>query len=103
MEHAFSCSHGGFPSLRHNEIRDITAGLLTEVCSNAEIEPSLQPLLCESFTYGSANIQDDAHLDIEACGFWGERHQSTFFDVRVFNPHAPTNRHMPRGIMLQKT
>ena len=42
VEHAFSCSHGGFPSLRHNEIRDITAGLLTEVCSNVEIEPSLQ-------------------------------------------------------------
>ena len=83
MEHAFSCSHGGFPSLRHNEIRDITAGLLTEVCSNVEIEPSLQPLSGERFAYRSANVQDDARLDIKARGFWGERHQCAFFDVRV--------------------
>ena len=102
VEHAFSCSHGGFPSLRHNEIRDITAGLLTEVCSNVEIEPSLQPLSGERFTYGSANVQDDARLDIKARGFWGERHQCAFFDVRVFNPHAPTNRHMPRESCYKK-
>ena len=27
VEHALSCSRGGFPTLRHNEIRDITASL----------------------------------------------------------------------------
>ena len=27
----------------------------------------------------------------EAQGFWGDRHQSAFFDVRVFNPLAPSN------------
>ena len=30
--HALGCPCGGFPSTRHNELRDITAGLLTEVC-----------------------------------------------------------------------
>ena len=34
VEHAFICSRGGFPSIRHNELRDITTGLLTEVCHN---------------------------------------------------------------------
>ena len=29
-DHAFSCLHGGFPSVRHNEVREITADLLTE-------------------------------------------------------------------------
>ena len=33
VEHALSCPKGGLPSIRHNEIRDLTAILLTEVCS----------------------------------------------------------------------
>jgi len=32
VEHAFTCPKGCFPILRHNEIRDLTANLLTEVC-----------------------------------------------------------------------
>ena len=66
-----------------------------------EIEPSLQPLSGESFTYGNANVQDDARIDIKACGFWGERHQC-FFDIRVFNPHAQTNQHIPRESCYKK-
>ena len=40
-EHALSCPHGGFPSIRHDDIRDLTAKLLTEVCSNVAVEPTL--------------------------------------------------------------
>ena len=29
VNHAFTCPHGGFPTLRHNEIRDITAQLMS--------------------------------------------------------------------------
>ena len=43
VEHALSCAKDGFPSLRHNEIQDITASLLTEVCSEVCVEPELQP------------------------------------------------------------
>ena len=32
LAHALSCKKGGFVSLRHNEIRNITAQLLGEVC-----------------------------------------------------------------------
>ena len=31
-------------------------------------------------------------MDIAANGFLGEGLREHFFDVRVFNPHAPTNR-----------
>ena len=31
VEHALSCPRGGFPSICHNEIRDITASLMSEV------------------------------------------------------------------------
>ena len=44
VDHAMSCHKGGFPSLRHNEIRDLTAGLLNEACPNVSVEPSLQTL-----------------------------------------------------------
>ena len=42
VEHALSCPKGGLPSIRHNEIRDLTATLLTEVCSQVAVEPELQ-------------------------------------------------------------
>ena len=91
MDHAFSCSRGGNPSLRHNELRDLTAQLLSETCPNVSTEPELQPLSGESLTYLMSNVQDGAHLDVRA-GFWGDRHQSAFFDVRMFNPFALSNR-----------
>ena len=88
VEHAFSCPCGGFPSMRHNDIRDITADVLTEVCSSVCIEPTLQPLTGEHLHYWTANTEDDARADISAQGFWGDKQQRAFFDVRVFNPHA---------------
>ena len=35
---------GGFPTIRHNELRDITASLLSDMCHNVATEPRLQPL-----------------------------------------------------------
>ena len=55
--------------MRHNEIRDVTAKLLTEVCHNVTIEPPLQPLSGETFTYRSTLVSTDARLDIKARGF----------------------------------
>ena len=81
---------GGFPTIRHNEIRDITASLLTEVCSNVATEPHLQPLSGETFRLASSNTDDGARLDVRARGFWSVR-QDAFFDVRVFHPNAPSN------------
>ena len=42
IDHALSWPKGGLPSIRHNEIRDLTANLLSEVCSDIQIEPNLQ-------------------------------------------------------------
>ena len=95
VEHALSCAKGGFPSIRHNEIRDLTATLLTEVCHDVSIEPGLQPISNELLTGATANTQDGARLDVAANGFWGGTYEKTFFDVRVFNPHAPSNRRIP--------
>ena len=47
IDHSLSCPKGGFPSIRHNEVCDLTACLLTEVCHDVRVEPHLQPLTGE--------------------------------------------------------
>ena len=51
VEHALTCSHGGYPTICHNEIRDFTAQLMSEVCPNVATEPTLQPVTDERFFY----------------------------------------------------
>ena len=85
VDHAMSCHKGGFPTLRHNEIRDPTANLLKEVCPNTCYEPGLQSLNGEAFWRRTTNTEEDARLDIRADGFWTMA-QGAFFDIRVFHP-----------------
>ena len=91
-EHALSCPNGGFLIVRHNEVRDFTAGLLREVCNDVEVEPTLQPLSGEQLALSTANRDPDARLDIKARGIWGGRFECAFFDVRIFNPRARSNQ-----------
>ena len=87
VQHALSCKKGGFVTLRHNELRDKTAAILTEVCKNVEIEPLLQKLTGEILAHRTSNRQDEARLDISSTGFW-IKGQKNFADIRVFDPHA---------------
>ena len=81
VQHALSCPKGGFPTLRHNEVRDLTAALMTEVCHDDCVEPHLQPLTGESLDGASAITTDGARLDVAVNGFRGGRHERAFFDV----------------------
>ena len=54
------------------------------------VTPALLPVTGEQL-HGTANIQDEARLDVSIRGFW-QRGQRAFFDVRVFNPFAPVYR-----------
>ena len=89
LEHALSCGKGGFIIQRHNELRDLSANLLAEVCKDVAIEPVLEKLSGETFKCKSTITSDDARLDVSARGFW-TRGQRAFFDVKVFNPYAQT-------------
>ena len=86
LTHALSCKKGGFVSLKHNRIRNITASLLTEVCKDVRVELLLQHLTGESLQNHTAR-GNEVRLDICARGFW-EAGQAVFFDVRVFNPNV---------------
>ncbi|KAG1673340.1 putative ABC transporter C family member 15 [Nymphon striatum] len=60
---------GGFVTLRHNEIRDLTADMLSTVCKDVHKEPCLQ------------NVDNGVELraDVSARGFW-QRMQRAFVD-----------------------
>ena len=89
--HSLSCPKGGFPTIRHNVVRDLTARLLTEVCHDVRVEPHLQPLTGEAPSASTATTQDGTRLDVEVSGFWCGQFECTFIDVRIFNPHASSN------------
>ena len=46
IDHALACSTGRYPTIRRNEVRDLLASLLSDVCHDIEVEPKLQPLSC---------------------------------------------------------
>jgi hypothetical protein len=85
--HALTCNIGGFITIRHNDIRDKTAKLLSEVCNDVSVEPVLQPLSGENLRYKTSAREEDARVDVSARGFW-TRGSRAFLDVRVFNPIA---------------
>ena len=66
---------------------DVFFSSVTELCHCVE---SLQPLSGESFQHRLANVEDGARLDVVANGFW-KRGQKAYFDVKAFNPFAPTH------------
>ena len=80
--HAMTCPCGGYPTQRHNEVRDLLAGAMSEVAYDVELEPVLLPLDGETV---SGIRADAARADIRARGFW-TRQQNAFFDVRVTHP-----------------
>ena len=91
VNHALSCKRGGFVTLRHNEVRNITANLLNEVCNDVKIEPMLAELDGERIHETTGNRRREARLDVSAVSFWvtGQR---AFFDIRVFDLSAQRYR-----------
>ena len=79
--------------MKHNEIRDRFANLMSEVCFDAEIEPKYQSLQDKSFVKNSTTTDEEAQLDVKANGLWGSRFCRTFvtFDfivhIRRFGLH----------------
>ena len=85
--HSMRCKRGGFICIRHDEVRDLTANMLREICQNVTTEPMLLPLHGENLTHNTANTSNEARVDISARGFWTRRQQA-FVDIRIFDPTA---------------
>ena len=52
--HALSCKKGGFVAQRHDGVRNLLTSLIGKVCTNAEVDPQLQPLDNERLNLRSA-------------------------------------------------
>ena len=81
LTYALSCKKGGFVSLRHNNIRNITALLLKKICKDVRVEPLLQLLIGESLQHHTTR-EYEVRLEVCVRGFW-EAGQAAFFDVKV--------------------
>ena len=88
-DHAMICPRGGFPSIRHNEIRDLLGTLLSEVRRTVAIEPLLLPLDGEVLQHHSTVTRDEARTDVKMAGFW-TRAEDAYFDGHDFHPYAPS-------------
>ena len=91
IDHALSCPRGAFPTIRHNEIQNLTGTLLTEVCHDNSLEPVLQPLSGEVLHHTTSIRENEARVDVAVTDFWTHG-QKAFFDVKVFNPFAKSNQ-----------
>ena len=87
IKHSMSCKKGGFINIRHNDVRDLTAKLLSEICHDVQIEPTLLPLTGDRMEYRTAIEANKARMDIRAREFC-IRGQQAFLDARVFYPDA---------------
>ena len=94
VDHTMTCKKGGFVCIRHNEVRDLTANMLREVCHDVSTEPTLLPLEGEHLRLRTANLSSEARVDVGARGFW-TRGQKAFLDIRIFNPMAACHRELP--------
>ena len=52
--------------------------------------------------YRSAIVEEHARLDAAVSGLWGSRFERTLLDIRVFNPHARSNRSAPHTTVYRR-
>ena len=100
LQHALSCPKGGLVITRHNELRNLTAEILGEVCKNVVIEPLLTPLTGEELPK-SSNTSNQARADVSARGLWING-QTAFCDVRAFNPLVRCHLHHSLPVVYKK-
>ena len=99
--HALNCKKGGFIHARHDQIRDMESKLLQVVCRDVECEPPLQAIQSSDKAnyHRTANVADDARLDIRARGFWRQG-QNAFFNVRVTNINSESQKNTQINTIL---
>ena len=67
VTHALNCKKDGFVAMRHNNLRDFEADMLSKIVDDVETEPELPPVTGEIIEGLSGNT---SRLDIRARGVW---------------------------------
>ena len=98
LNHALNCKKGGFIIIRHNNIRNFEADLLSQAHRDVEIEPALQPVNGELI---NGLDGENAKPDVRARGVW-RAGQNAFFDVRITNTNCQSQTKTPTMKTLEK-
>ena len=98
VTHTLNCKKGGFVTMRHNNLRDFKADMLSKMVNDVETEPELQSVKGEVIEGLSGNA---SRPDIRARGV-RRAGQNAFFDVRVTNTHSSSQIHLTTEIVLKK-
>ena len=98
VTHAMNCKRGGFIIMRHNNVRDFEENLLKTTLNDVEVEPKLQKIDNEGL---NGLTGDDARPDIRARGVWRQG-QNAFFDIRLTNTNARSQKHLSVSAILKK-
>ena len=80
--------------MRHNQIRNITAKFLKDICSDFYVEPELRQLSGDQFEARTINKYDDARLNISVREVFRHFCQKAFFVVSLFNPMVMRYKNM---------
>jgi len=84
IQHCINCIKGEFITLRHNNIRDLTANVLQEVCKDVAVEPTLQRLTGEELLTTTKTGEDVLLSE----GFLLGKRPRSIFRRKGFNPSA---------------
>ena len=82
--HALDCKEGSFIHSRHEQLRNLHAKMLLDLCQDIN-------LTGENMSLQSANTEDSARLDVKVRGFYRQG-QCAFFDIQVAHVNARSNR-----------
>ena len=77
IQHSMSYKKGVFICIRHNDLRDQTANMMSEVSKDRETEPKLTPL-CGELQDRTSNNSNKERVDIGTRGFTGFRSQRRY-------------------------
>ena len=76
LDHALTCERGNYVAVRHNNIRDLTANLLSKVCNDVATSH------WREFSNKIYSDDSEARVDISARSFW-VRGQVALLDVII--------------------
>ena len=86
----------------HNEVTHVFAHFCKQAgLKNIMLEPALEPLSGEKFSYKTTNVEDSARADLAVTGLWTCLRKA-FFDTMVVHPQASSynNKSIPAILKL---
>ena len=98
IQNNMSCKKGGFIYIRHNDLRDLTANMMSEMYKDTKTEPKLKPLSGEELQGRTSNNWNKAKSRYQDSRFLGTRATGIFWP-KCFRPQRlQFSQQIPEGV-----